>query len=560
MKPKSREMNSEKGPEKRAKKSGKKGNIKLYIPAVATVGALAIGGVIIGVNASGTKEAAATTVYKETTVGKGNITAGVTESGSTELGTDTFNYDIGTVTTASTSSGSSSSGSGSSTGNSAGESSSAAGGLAGATAASSGSSSSGSLNSSGSSSSSSSVSTELEVEEIYVAESDTVTQGAAILKVTDASYQKVLKDLTEAVATAELNLKQAQIERTLTQVDSDNTYTINKSKKTTAQETYNNTVTKLQNAVDKAKKELDDADVQITEYQEIINTYTDDELSALEAKSNTEKVTEAKEKLKTLQNSYSSLQLEYQESLIAQKEGLLSAKEQLDQDLVTASNADALYEISINGIDDDVEDAEDELENAKEVLTAFQAFVVDGIIYSDFEGMITEISCEEGGVISSGSTVLTYAESDQVTLTVSVDQEDIASVAINDEVNIEFTAYSKVTYKGTVTEISTSSSSENSSTVSYPVTVTVSGDVSSLYSGMSGNVTFVTKAVKDVIYVSNKAVTAKNGKSYVTVKNDSGAYEQMEVTAGFSNGTDVEIQSGLKDGDTVYIESQVNAQ
>ena len=110
--------------------------------------------------------------------------------------------------------------------------------------------------------------------------------------------------------------------------------------------------------------------------------------------------------------------------------------------------------------------------------------------------------------------------------------------------------------EGTVTSISSSSTGDT--TVSYPVVVTLSGDVSKVYDGMSSEVTFVSKEVKDVTYVSNKAITTEGTKSYVTLKKADGTTKKTKVVTGFSDGHNVEIKSGLKKGDTVLIESQVS--
>ena len=104
------------------------------------------------------------------------------------------------------------------------------------------------------------------------------------------------------------------------------------------------------------------------------------------------------------------------------------------------------------------------------------------------------------------------------------------------------------------------SASSGSSTVDYTVTVAFAGDVSKIYADMTGDVTFVTKEVDDVIYVSDKAVIQDGTKSYVDIKEDNGSITRVEVTCGFSNGENVEIQSGLEAGQTALIESQVSAQ
>ena len=150
---------------------------------------------------------------------------------------------------------------------------------------------------------------------------------------------------------------------------------------------------------------------------------------------------------------------------------------------------------------------------------------------------------------------------DPSAVTVSVDsaQDDISLGLIGNSVNIEFTAYPDEVYHGTVTAISASVTDFRTSTVSYPVTVTLSGDTARIYDGMTGNVTFITKEVTDVIHVSNKAILREGTTSYVKRKLADSTVERVEVETGFSNGYQVEIISGLSEGDVVLIESQVNA-
>lgn len=585
---------------------------KKLIITVACVGV--IGAAAIGFSMNNKSEAATETVYKETTATKGNLTVGITESGNTVLGTETVDYDIESVTSSSSST--------------SGSSSSQAGGMG--TTGTSTSSSSGST----------STMPSLEVEELYVAASDSVTEGDAILKVTDASYTAVKTYLEQAVTSAKLSLKEAEINRTLTKTTAENSYKSNSSQAEIAQEAYNNTIKKLANAVTNAKKELTDTKDSIASYKTAINNdtyYSDYKIATLKkavtskqstVDSLTEKiakleaagvtattapaadsqtgdssadktstsdnasklatyqtqlatakqelsaaeqayeqayekyetaVAQAKSDLAKLESQLSSLQLSYDEAVTNQKKGKLEAQATLDEALVTANNASTLYDIDLDGIDEEVTSATETLASAEEQLANFNALVVDGKIVANCTGMVTELGYAVGDSISSSTSIATIADASEVTITVSVDQEDIASIAVNDTVNVDFTAYTGVTYQGVVSSISTTASSDNSSTVTYPVVVTLTGDVSSIYSGMSADVTFVTKEMEDVLYVSNKTIINEGTKSYVKVKASDGTITKVEVETGFSDGNNVEITSGISEGETVLIESQVKS-
>jgi HlyD family secretion protein len=560
------------------------------------------------------------TVYKETQVQYGNLTVGITESGTTTIGTETLDYNVEAVSVTkaiSSTSGLSNSSSTSST-------------LVSST--SSTPSSTGSISST--SSSTSSAAPTLEVEEIYVASSQGVNVGDSILKVTDKSYQKVLAYLEAAVNTATLNVENERIDQELAQTSADYTYKANAAKDSTASAEYNATAQDLEDAIDTAataistweetvatfaqdwnakyyeqydidgliekvdkyealidkyeaekatlKKQLETLKTQITnydttatnektldelntEYSKLNETYETAKTNLSTAKSDYETVhgnyesglasyeamvVEGETALAQEQAKYDTLKADYDEAVAKQTEGLIDAEQSLKEDKITSNNADTLYNIETNGIDEKVTDAEEILEEAQEALDRFNSLIVNGIVTSDFTGKIISVGYEVGDSISSDVAIVTYGNADEVTLSVSVDQADVASIAVNDSVNIDFTAYEGTTYEGTVSEIATSPISENSSTVSYGVTVKVNGDVSALYAGMTGNVTFITKEMENVLYVSNKAIITEDTKTYVKVKDSAGNIEKREVTTGFSDGNNVEITSGLEEGET----------
>ena len=141
-------------------------------------------------------------------------------------------------------------------------------------------------------------------------------------------------------------------------------------------------------------------------------------------------------------------------------------------------------------------------------------------------------------------------------MTVSVSQEDISQITVGDEADISLSAYDEV-FSGEVAS-SSASSSAGSFTVNYEVEVHFTGDTGKVYSGMTGEVTFAGKVVEDVLYVSNRAVQLDGSTSWVRVKDEDGTIRRQDIVTGFSNGTVVEVESGLEEGQTVLIESQVS--
>lgn len=178
-------------------------------------------------------------------------------------------------------------------------------------------------------------------------------------------------------------------------------------------------------------------------------------------------------------------------------------------------------------------------------------------MYAEYSGTVTEVSYAAGDALVNDGSVAVFNDDENVTMTVSVSQEDISEIATGDEVVISLTAYEGENFDGEVSSISASSAA-GSSTVNYDVEVRFTDGISKLYSGMTGEVTFHGKSVGDTLYISNRAVFQEGTHSYVKVLGDDGSAVQTEIKTGFSNGSTVAVESGLEEGQQVIIESKVS--
>ena len=472
---------------------------KKKVTVVLSLGAAAlllIGG--ISVYAHQTSDSGESeTVYKETTAEYGTLTVGITESGSVTIGS--ISQDMAEDISTSSNSGSSQTSGTQTTGTSTNNSSVA-----------------------------------LEVEEVYVSVGQQVKAGDALLKLTDESIEKYRKKLKEAVTEASADYNSAALSSAKEKVSASYSYNLSVAEGSVAQEEYEATISELQDAVDEAQEAVDESQALLTYYQEMIDSGMDLSESLADEQENYDKLYN---KLKAAKSAYTTKSVEAEKKY---KEAMLSYE-----------NADSQYSADVTGVDVSVDTAQDTLTDAKEALSEFEIFVGDGTIMS--------VGYEAGDDLSTSTSIVTFADTDAVTMTVSVSEEDISEIAIGDEVMIELNAYEDQTFSGEVESIDTSVSS-GSSTVSYNVTVKINGDMDGIFTDMTGNVTFIEKQVADVVYVSNKAIINEGTASYVKVKDSDGTIEKKEVTTGFSDGVNVEITEGLSEGETVLIESQVTGE
>lgn len=452
-------------------------------------------------------------VYKEVTVEKGTLTVGVTESGSVTIGILEQEFEIENSGSISSSSGSAQTG-----GNT---------GMSGGTT----------------NTSTSSSSVALEVEEVYAAVGQQVAEGDPILKLSAESVKDYRDALEDAVTEAGAAVSEAGLSAEQQKLSASYSYNLSVAEGSVAEANYQATIAELEDALEEAQEAYDKSAALVKYYQEQIDAGVDLSESLADEQENCNRLYT---RLLSAQNSYTTKSIE--------------AEAAYQKALLSSENAGSQYSVDVLGADNDIETAQDTLEDAKEALAEFDACVgEDGVLYAEYDGVIMALDYETGDTISAGSSIVTFANQEEVTMTVSVSEEDIADIAVGDAVNIELTAYEDVIYPGEVLGMDTSASS-GSSTVSYEVTVAFSGDLTGIYNDMTGNVTFIEKQVEDVLYVSNKAIINEGTASYVKVKGEDGTIRKVEVKTGFSDGVNVEITSGVSEGETVLIESQVKSE
>ena len=137
---------------------------------------------------------------------------------------------------------------------------------------------------------------------------------------------------------------------------------------------------------------------------------------------------------------------------------------------------------------------------------------------------------------------------DSLEISIKVDEYDLSEITEGMDAEVSIEAIGK-TVTGTISEIARGASVENG--VSYFETTVSLPQDADLRVGLSAEVKVVTASAKDAVTVPVSAVIYNGAKAYVQKYNGSGSLENTEVTVGINNGTDIEIKSGLAEGDKI---------
>lgn len=172
-------------------------------------------------------------------------------------------------------------------------------------------------------------------------------------------------------------------------------------------------------------------------------------------------------------------------------------------------------------------------------------------------------AASSGSVSSVGTTgtsdyslyetaAFSIASATEASVSINVDELDILSVKEGQTATVTLDALDGQEFEGTITEVSNEASSGNSS-AKYPVTITFEKTEDMLL-GMSASATIHVNEAEDAVLIPVDALQEKGDSTFVYTKKDSDGNlsGEVEVETGISNGSQVEITSGLEEGDTVY--------
>ena len=174
---------------------------------------------------------------------------------------------------------------------------------------------------------------------------------------------------------------------------------------------------------------------------------------------------------------------------------------------------------------------------------------------ADFDGRVNIVSVEAGNDVAAGDALIQIADFDHMQVSFRVDEYDIGDVRVGDHCTVTATATEK-SFDSVIESINyISSSTGNVAYYTANAYVDVDGGI---YPGMQVTVTVPQEEAVDVVVLKADALSfSLENQAFVYKRTDgTDALEKVEVAIGVSNGNYVEIRSGLKSGEKVYVVSE----
>jgi len=165
-------------------------------------------------------------------------------------------------------------------------------------------------------------------------------------------------------------------------------------------------------------------------------------------------------------------------------------------------------------------------------------------------GFIIARRQEPGQTGGTGTAPLVMA--DRLIVRAQVDETDMAKVRVGQHVEVVLDAYPELKLPGRLDHLAFEARNNNNVTV-YDIEVELLKDPRVLRSGMTATVSVTIAERKGVLAIPAEALTEKDGKLTVLVKGPKGPPAARPVQIGITDGAQVEVVKGLKEGEVLLV-------
>ena len=167
------------------------------------------------------------------------------------------------------------------------------------------------------------------------------------------------------------------------------------------------------------------------------------------------------------------------------------------------------------------------------------------------DGVVTTLYYQVGEFANPGTPVIALTDVSILEADVNLDETDVVRIATDMTVVVTVDAFPGMEVSGKVIEIAPTANIQ-SGVVLYSVTVRLNPTDLPLRSGMTTNVVFPIEQRNDILMVPFRAIETEGGQAYLTQVTATGS-ERVAVTMGLITDTQIEILSGIEEGDVVTV-------
>lgn len=196
------------------------------------------------------------------------------------------------------------------------------------------------------------------------------------------------------------------------------------------------------------------------------------------------------------------------------------------------------------------------LENAKAQLKSAQITVSDANVKAPISGIINKKNIETGSFVAPGTPLFELVNVSQLKLRINVDESQVATLKLGDKIKVHASVYPNREFEGKVTFIAPKADGS----LNFPIEMLIENQADApLKAGMYGTAYFQAYSGDntETLTVPREAFVGSVSSNQVFVASNDKATLKT-ISTGRNFGNEVEVISGLKEGENVIISGQIN--
>jgi len=228
-------------------------------------------------------------------------------------------------------------------------------------------------------------------------------------------------------------------------------------------------------------------------------------------------------------------------------------KKQVESDIKLKSRDVEEANLAVKNRKNDLDDIQNRIDKSKMVAPTAGLVVLNVGDHTDGRRVLIN-----GDTLGKGQPVCVLPDLSRMIVTLKLGEIETTRVKVGQPVLIHLDSVRNKVFHGTVRSLNTVAKMDNvfsggSGRMVCGVLIMVKeSDPNFLKPGMSADVEFICKEVKDTLYVPIESVTRKGGKSIVYIRKD-GSFSPVTVKTGEFNDRFISVKEGLAQGQTVAL-------
>ena len=180
------------------------------------------------------------------------------------------------------------------------------------------------------------------------------------------------------------------------------------------------------------------------------------------------------------------------------------------------------------------------------------------MIISPTDGVVVSLNAEEGEIVlvgtmnNPGTVIMRIADLSNMEAKLEVDETDVVDLAPGQLASVTVDALPDTTLSARLIQVSNyaTTTGGQEQVANFEVLLAIMDDISELRPGMSCSAEITTREKSDVLVVPIQSVVYREGREVVFVVED-GVARERPVKTGIADNVNIEIESGIEEGETV---------